>query len=153
MDQQRKAINTLRIDMLSKAEDVACSLGFRIREGNANRGAGDCLWEVFLDQLCHRDELHDVLNGRDISVQELRNQVVDGLSNCDYAKIFNGKNDVDWVEYLQPLRQLQYYEGEAGDLALPGLAHQFGVNIILLHTSGHLGTCPYTIIPADCYGG
>ena len=155
MDQQRKAIKTLRDNMLPKAERVAHSLGFGIRSGAPNRGAGDCLWECILDQLCHRDELHNVLNGRDISIQELRNEVVEGLSHCGYAKMVsgNGKNDVDWVEYLQPLRQPQYYDGEVGDLALPGFAHQFGVNIILLYTSEHLGGCPYEIIPTNCYGG
>ena len=155
MDQRRKAINTLREDMLSKAKDVANSLGFKIKGGVEVCGAGDCLWEVFLDQLCQRDELCDVLQGREMSIQELRNSVVDGLSICEYAKSIsgNGKNDIDWVEYLQPLRQLQFYEGEVGDLALPGIAHQFGVNILLLHTSQHLGKRPYTIIPADCYGG
>ena len=106
MDQQRKAIKTLRDNMLPKAQDVAYSLGFGIRAGAPNRGAGDCLFEVIIDQLCHRDELSEVLKGRDISIQEIRNQVVDGLSHCEYAKMVsgNGKNDVDWVEYLQPLR-------------------------------------------------
>ena len=68
MDQQRKAIKTLRDNMLPKAERVAHSLGFGIRYGAPNRGAGDCLWECILDQLCHRDELHNVLNKRDISI-------------------------------------------------------------------------------------
>ena len=155
MDQRRKAMKTLREDMLSKAEEVADSLGFRVTGGIEVCGAGDCLWEVFLDQLCQRDVLRDILHGREMSIQDLRNNVVDGLSRCEYAKMFNGngKNDAQWVDYLQPLRQPQYYEGDIGDLALPGLAHQFGVNILLLHTSQHLGQRPYTIIPANCYGG
>ena len=155
MDEPRKAIKSLREDMISKAKNVAHSLNFKIVPGGINRGTGDCLWEVFQDQLYQRNELYDILKGRNVSIQDLRNEVVDGLSNCEMAKMVhgNGKNNDDWLEYLQPLRQPQYYAGEVGDIALPGLAHQFGVNILLLYTSQHLGTQPYTIIPADCYGG
>ena len=144
---------SLRQSMLSKAEKVAQLLGFQIRGGIEVCGAGDCAWEVFHDQLCQRNEFHNILQGREISIQELRNSVVDELTKCQYAQISNGMADDQWDNYLQPLRQPHYYEGDVGDLALPGLAHKFGVNILLLHTSSHLGQHPFTVIPANCFGG
>ena len=57
-----EAISILHQRMLDIAGKVAHRFSFAVHGGVANQGAGDCTWEVFIDQLCHRPELAGLLH-------------------------------------------------------------------------------------------
>ena len=148
-----EAISILRQRMLDIAGEVAHRFSFAVHGGVANQGAGDCTWEVFIDQLCHRPELAGLLHENESGISAVRNRVVNVLSNCAEARVFHGMSQSEWVALLQPLREPGMWNSATGDMALSGLAHSFGINILLIHTSAHLGRRPLTLIPGNCYEG
>ena len=144
-------VDRLRQAMLHTSTEVGTALRVHFRGGVATVARGDCSWEVVFDQLHLRPELAGLVD-RETTIATWRTRLVDNLSRCHEARVLYGKSQEEWVRFLAPLKQPGFYNGEIGDLALAGLAHMLGVNILLVHTSSHLGTVPLTLIDAECFG-
>ena len=144
-------VDRLRQAMLHTSIEVGTALRVHFRGGVATVARGDCSWEVVFDQLHLRPELAGLVD-RETTIATWRTRLVDNLSRCHEARVLYGKSQEEWVRFLAPLKQPGFYNGEIGDLALTGLAHMLGVNILLVHTSSHLGTVPLTLIDAECFG-
>ena len=63
---------------------------------------------------------------------------------------FDG-SDQEWSRQLDQLETKGFYENECGDLMLPALAHNFGVDIFVINTSR--GSTPFSPISSSVWGG